>query len=263
MLPARESVKTLIVGGRGGIGSAFARLLNPATTVVTGRAPFDTPAKGGFVKLDLSNPEDFPKLTQELKGMGFHPDLILNCTGVLALPGGEEGKIIRPEAGLKKITPELLRKTFETNTFANALLMKELVSGLIPNGKHPFLFASWSARVGSLEANELGGWYSYRASKAAQNMFVKTASIELKRSHPNACLLMVHPGTCATELSEPFVGSAKRKTLQSEDPPEGTPLSGYFTPEFGAELMWKNVLSSATPEDTGKFLDYEGKEIPW
>lgn len=92
---------------------------------------------------------------------------------------------------------------------------------------------------------------------------VKTASIEFRRSHPKACLLAVHPGTVQTDLSTPFVGKEKKKTLQSEVLGDKAALSGYFTPDVAAELMWTHVLSAKTEADTGKFFDYAGEEIPW
>mmetsp|Transcript_6443 Transcript_6443/g.15916 ORF Transcript_6443/g.15916 Transcript_6443/m.15916 type:complete len:269 (-) Transcript_6443:596-1402(-) len=268
MLPAsRESVRALIIGGRGGIGAAYGRLFNPANTVVTTRDPAalagaGAPAYKEVLKLDFRNEADFRSLTQRLKEMEFQPDVVLNCTGALALPNLEKpGEIVRPESSAKKITEDSVRRSFEINVFPNALLLRELAA--IAKPKEPLLFATWSARVGSTGANEIGGWYSYRAAKAAINSLVKTASIEFRRSHPKACLLAVHPGTVQTDLSTPFVGKEKKKTLQSEVLGDKAALSGYFTPDVAAELMWTHVLSAKTEADTGKFFDYAGEEIPW
>ncbi|CAD7924691.1 unnamed protein product [Amoebophrya sp. A120] len=272
---SKEALRTLIVGGRGGIGTAYGKFFNPANTVVTASTPKkveELKAKkfANALQLDFNQEAHFKNLSTELKNMDFVPDLVINCTGVLGLPHtdpakAEKGEIVRPESSVKKITPDILQRTFLTNVFANALLLRELASGIWSKAPkdHPLLFASYSARVGSIAANELGGWYSYRASKAAQNQLIKTSSLEFKRSHPKACLLVVHPGTVETTLSTPFVGNAKKQTLQSEVLDDVEKLSGYFTPDVAVQLMWNNVLSKVGPEDTGKFLDYAGQEIPW
>ena len=108
------------------------------------------------------------------------------------------------------------------------------------------VIACLSARVGSIEENELGGWYGYRASKAALNQFIKTTSIELTRRRPDAICVALHPGTVSSKLSEPF--SKAGLNVKS--------------PENCAELLLK-VIDQLTPQDTGGFFDYQKRKIAW
>ncbi|MDX1321189.1 MAG: SDR family NAD(P)-dependent oxidoreductase, partial [Oceanospirillum sp.] len=110
------------------------------------------------------------------------------------------------------------------------------------------IFAAVSAKVGSIEDNRLGGWYSYRASKAALNMALKTLSIEWQRSHKQLCVAALHPGTTDTGLSEPF----------QKNVPEGK----LFTPEQTGHYLL-NVLEQLTPEQTGSFFSWNGETLPW
>jgi len=108
------------------------------------------------------------------------------------------------------------------------------------------VFASLSARVGSIEDNRLGGWYGYRASKAAQNMFTRTLAIEWGRSRPDRAVVALHPGTVATDLSEPF-----RRHATSVFPPD----------QAAAQLV--RILDGLTGADTGRFIAWDGADVPW
>ncbi len=112
----------------------------------------------------------------------------------------------------------------------------------------PFSYASLSARVGSIGDNRLGGWYSYRASKAAQNQFLKTLSIEWRRKFPLSIVSILHPGTCDTRLSKPFQSAVPKDKL--------------FTPAQSTEYLI-NIISSQRPSDSGKFLAWDSSVIPW
>ena len=112
----------------------------------------------------------------------------------------------------------------------------------------PFSYASLSARVGSIGDNRLGGWYSYRASKAAQNQFLKTLSIEWRRKFPLSIVSILHPGTCDTKLSKPFQSAVPKGKL--------------FTPAKSTEYLI-NIISSQKPADSGKFLAWDSSVIPW
>lgn len=115
-------------------------------------------------------------------------------------------------------------------------------------GKHRCSFASLSARVGSISDNQLGGWYAYRASKAAQNMLLRTFAIEWRRLNRQGCCLLLHPGTTDTGLSKPFQARV----------PEGK----LFTPDFVAERLL-TVIAEHGPEDSGQFYAWDGQPIPW
>lgn len=268
---ANVPLRALIVGGsRGGVGMALSKFLSEqrgAEVITTSR----TGSSGGeghhkTLKLDLMSESDFPALSAELKNMSFVPNLICNCTGVLQVPDSSDSKLLRPEKGLSKISLQQLQHTFAVNTFGNALLLKELLN-FVDKSEHT-VFATWSARVGSISGNELGGWYSYRASKAAQNMLVKTAAVELKRNMPKLCVVAVHPGTVQTELSNPFVGKAKSEKLcdtwtSREEVLNADDSYMYFTADVATRHMWEHVLSTLTLEDSGRFYDYAKREIDW
>ena len=132
------------------------------------------------------------------------------------------------------------------NALGPVLLARELWSLL--KGDHALQFSAISARVGSISDNRLGGWYGYRASKAAQNQLMRTLSIEMARYNPNACITALHPGTVDTALSKPFQAHV----------PDGSLL----TAEDSAAMLWL-VMDGLTPAQTGGFFAYDGKPIPY
>ena len=139
-----------------------------------------------------------------------------------------------------------LRRSFEVNAFGPLLLAKALEPAL-PRDL-PFHFASLSARVGSISDNRLGGWYAYRAAKAAQNQLLRTLAIEWRRRLPLACVTALHPGTTATGLSEPFRSSV--------------PPAKLFSPERAADQLLE-VLAMRRADQSGEFLAWDGQPIPW
>ena len=184
---------------------------------------------------------------QALSAMAMHlraamPRLhLLLCTvGVL-----QDGAA-KAEKGLSQISLEGLLATFQRNSFAPILLLKHLLPLL--RGQHACTAAALSARVGSIGDNRLGGWYSYRASKAALNQLLHTASIELSRLNPNSCVLSLHPGTTDTELSKPFQANL--------------PADKLFTPNYSAECLLAQV-EQHSPAQTGSFWGWDGQPIPW
>jgi len=138
-----------------------------------------------------------------------------------------------------------LQASFATNAFAPILLLKHLLPLL---RKGPATFAALSARVGSIGDNRLGGWYSYRASKAALNQLLHTASIELRRLNPAATVLALHPGTTDTQLSRPFQGNV--------------PAGKLFDPAFAAQCVIEQV-GRLGPTDSGGFWAWDGRAIEW
>ena len=132
----------------------------------------------------------------------------------------------------------------------NAATPALLIAALKPSlqGKHPTIIASLSARVGSITDNGYGGWYSYRASKAAHNMLMKTASIELTRLNKQSIVLCLHPGTTDTSLSKPFQARV--------------PSGKLFTADFVAKQLI-DVMAKRSPEETGSFWDWAGESIEW
>jgi len=165
--------------------------------------------------------------------------LIINVAGVL------HGEDFGPEKRLSQIRPEVLKTVFEVNAFGPLIVAKHFSSFLRHDERS--VFASLSARVGSISDNRLGGWYAYRGSKAAQNMFTKTLSIELGRLAPNAIVVGLHPGTVDTGLSKPFQGSVPRDKLFSTEQSVGHLLA---------------VIDGLTAQDSGKVFAWDGSEIP-
>ncbi len=164
--------------------------------------------------------------------------LLINVAGVLHGPG------FGPEKRLADVEPDALRTVFEVNAFGPLLVAKHFHRFLRHDERS--IFASLSARIGSISDNRLGGWYAYRGSKAAQNMFTKTLSIELGRVAPRAIVVGLHPGTVDTGLSKPFQRSV----------PPGRLLS----PDGSAAALLK-VLGRLTIDDSGKVFDYRGTEV--
>jgi len=153
---------------------------------------------------------------------------------------------VRPEKRLEEIDLASIEAVFKANTFIPLLWLKHLVGSL--RGEQVCTLALFSARVGSISDNKLGGWYSYRASKAALNMLVQTASIEYARRAKNVQLVAFHPGTTDTALSRPFQGNV----------PEGK----LFSADFVAEQLL-SIVENMTPVGHALYLDWQGREIPW
>lgn len=165
-------------------------------------------------------------------------DLVLVTTGIL-----HDGDIT-PEKSLRDLSSEKFHHLFAANTVFPALVAKHFLFKMEKNKRA--VFTALSARVGSISDNHLGGWYAYRASKAALNMIIKNAAIEIGRLYKQAIIVGLHPGTVDSELSKPFQAHV----------PEGK----LFTPEYSAQKLL-SVLDNLTSKDSGKCFDWNGKEI--
>lgn len=214
----------LVIGAAGGIGAAVARRL-PGASGLSRRTD-------GF---DITSEDSVAGAAARFKDRRF--DLIFIATGVLE----SEGE--RPEKSFAEISAGTAARVFAVNAIGPALVVKHF-SALLPQ-KERGVIAFLSARVGSIGDNRLGGWMSYRASKAALNQIVRCAAIELRRSRPEAIALALHPGTIDTALTRKYAG-------------------GRFsaTPDECAENLLR-VCAFATPEMSGRFFAYDGAEIPW
>lgn len=166
---------------------------------------------------------------------------LINCAGVLHDASG-----LAPEKRIEDLRADALRRVFEVNAFGPALVVKHLLPLLLHDERA--VVANLSARVGSIEDNGLGGWYGYRASKAAQNMFTRTLAIELRRRAKNVVCVAVHPGTVDTDLSAPFQRNVPDEQL--------------FAPARAAAQILA-VLDGCEREDSGSFLAWDGQKIPW
>jgi len=219
--------RALIIGASGGIGGAVARTLS---------------ARGVAVST-LSRSADGFDITDESRVAGalgaLEPgfDLILVATGALVIDGAG------PEKTLRALTAQAMADQFALNCIGPALVLKHAVRLLPRKGRS--VFAALSARVGSIGDNALGGWYSYRAAKAALNQVVHTGAIELARSHPQAICVALHPGTVATALTAAHAGG-----------------HATVTPDQAAQNLL-GVIDGLTPAETGLFFDWKGERIVW
>lgn len=220
-------MRALVVGASGGIGAAVADHLAGLGADVTRLSRRQT-------GLDLTDETSIARL---LGGLDGPYDRILVTTGALELNGAG------PEKSLRSLTPDSMAAQFALNAAGPALVLKHSLR-LLPKDR-PARFAALSARVGSIGDNALGGWHSYRAAKAALNQLIHTAAIEIARSHPQAVVVCLHPGTVATPLTARYAGSHPT-----------------VTPDEAARHLI-GVLDNLTPAQTGGFFDWQGKTIPW
>lgn len=165
-------------------------------------------------------------------------DMVIVATGIL-----HDGALL-PEKSLKELSAEKFQWLFKVNTIAPALVAKHFLPKL--NKENRSIFAALSARVGSISDNQLGGWYAYRASKAALNMVIKNAAIEIGRLNKKAIIVGLHPGTVDSNLSMPFQGNV----------PDGK----LFTPEYSVQKLLQ-VLTNLTSEQSGKCFAWDGTEV--
>ena len=225
----------LVVGASGGVGAALADALDAcgrfANVVRVARTGAATP-------FDITDEDSVAAAVQGAHDAAAPLRLAVVATGFL-----HDGEW-RPERRLKDLHPRHVAKSFAVNALGPALVMKHVLPLLPRDGKA--VFGVLSARVASLGDNKLGGWHSYRASKAALNMFVVNGAIELARSRKHAACVALHPGTVDTALSAPF-----SKSGLNVRPPA----------EAADDLL--AVLDGVGPDDTGCLLDYKGLRIPW
>ena len=219
-------MRSLVVGASGGIGGALVAALRARGDVVGLSRSTD-----GF---ELTNEASVAEHMARLQGPF---DLVVVATGALVLDG------VGTEKSLKALTADAMAAQFALNAIGPALVIKHVLR-LLPRNRVSRL-AVLSARVGSIGDNALGGWYSYRAAKAALNQILRTASIEVARSHPHCVLVALHPGTVETALAP-----AHRA---------GHPA---VSPEVAARHLLQ-VLDRLRPADSGGFLDWQGKAVPW
>ena len=219
-------VRALVIGESGGIGRAVAEALKERGDSVTGLSRKED-------GLDLTEPASVSDVFGRLEGPF---DLIFVATGILAPKG------CRPEKSLASVELNIMTHVMVVNAIGPALILKE-VPRLLPR-KGRSVTAVLTARVGSIEDNRMGGWYSYRASKAAANQIVRTAAIEIGRRRKDAVVVALHPGTVATSFTADYAARGK------------------FEPGVAARSLL-SVLDGLTAEQNGRFFDYAGLAVPW
>jgi NAD(P)-dependent dehydrogenase (short-subunit alcohol dehydrogenase family) len=217
----------LVIGASGGIGSALARELQARGWTVTGLSRREH-------GLDVT---DAASIEAHLSALDGPFQRIIIATGALEI--GDHG----PEKALKQITPQAMAAQFALNATGPALVLAH-AARLLPRDE-PAVVATLSARVGSIGDNQIGGWHSYRAAKAAVNQIIRGAAIELARTHRQAACVALHPGTVATKFTEKYLGRHPA-----------------VTPDHAAQRLL-DLMDGLGPKDTGQFYDYAGKTVPW
>jgi NAD(P)-dependent dehydrogenase (short-subunit alcohol dehydrogenase family) len=224
----------VVVGASGGIGAALLAQLQTDSNFakVLGVSRSSQPG------LDLLNEASIAECAQAVRGLGLPLRLLVDATGTL------QGDGYQPEKSWQQMDPAAMALSFAINAIGPALLMKHFLPLLPMQGKS--VFATLSAKVGSIGDNRLGGWYSYRASKAALNQLVRTAAVELRRRQPQALCVALHPGTVATALSAPFAKSGL----------------DVRTPMDAAQRLL-DVMDGLKASDSGGFFNHDGTPLPW
>ncbi|TZG32529.1 SDR family NAD(P)-dependent oxidoreductase [Agrobacterium sp. B1(2019)] len=227
-----DGYRAIVIGASGGIGGAVLSLLE-----ADARCAYALPLSRSKDDLDITDEKSVAAAASRLGDQRGTFDLIFNATGALTIDG------VGPEKSIKAIDPLQMAMQFAVNAIGPALLLKHFAPLLKREDK--CVFASLSARVGSIGDNRLGGWISYRASKAAQNQITRTAAIEIMRTNSQAIVVALHPGTVATDLSQPFSKGRDR-----------------FEPEESAARLLKTI-DALTADQTGQFFAYDGSRIEW
>ncbi|MBD2206174.1 SDR family NAD(P)-dependent oxidoreductase [Calothrix sp. FACHB-1219] len=249
-----NEVNTLIVGASQGIGLGFVKKLLQDDRISRIYATYRQAESAGelitladanrerliCLSVDITEESQIAAAIEKIRTQVNKLHLVVNCVGLL------HAENIQPEKSLRQINADNLLQYFQVNSIASVLLAKHL----LPLFKHKerSVFASISAKIGSIGDNNLGGWYGYRASKAALNMFMRTAAIEYARSCPKTFVVTLHPGTTDTRLSRPFQGNV---------PPEKL----FSVERTVTQLL--NVIEQLQDGDSGQFFSWDGSRLPW
>lgn len=245
----------LIIGASGGIGKAMVKQLiemsanNKSSGKIFATYHANRPNFAAdnlyWLPMDVSDEKSIEQAIADIKQQATHIDWVINCVGLLHTSHNQ------PEKALRQLETDFFLQSMQINALASLLIakhIKPLLAKAERNADKPAIFATISARVGSISDNQLGGWYSYRMSKAALNMGMKNLSIEWTRSLKDVCVVVMQPGTVDTQLSSPFQGNVVDEKL--------------FSPAYSAQRLLE-VLDSMTAAQSGSFVDWAGESIAW
>lgn len=234
---AQRGELAVVIGGSGGIGAALVQALRAQGYEVLAVGRRTLPA------IDYTDEGSVQRLgdaiKQRLADEGRELRTLIVASGVL-----HEGEALRPERSWQHLQAEALQRVLLVNTVGPALVMRHLLPLMPRQGRCVAAFLS--ARVGSIGDNRLGGWYAYRASKAALNQLVRTAAIELARHNRAALCVALHPGTVDTALSRPFAKAGL----------------DVRPPALAADDLLR-VIDGLGEGSSGRFFDHQGLEVPW
>ena len=239
----KNDLQICVIGASGGIGRCLLKKLDnePSVKSIYTFSRKEISSISEKVKtfhIDITSEDSVKKASSHILNQSI--DLVVVATGILH----DEG--IVPEKRISDLNPLNMRKLYEVNTIGPAMIAKYFIPLLDSTKKS--VFAVMSARVGSIKDNSLGGWTSYRASKAALNMIIKTISIETARRAPSPIIVGLHPGTVDTNLSKPFQKNISKEKL--------------FSPDLAVEKLLL-VIDNLEAEDSGGFFAWDGKQIDY
>lgn len=242
-----DGMHVVVVGAGGGIGGAFVEALATHGRVASLHATSrrGQPARAGKLRWLTLDTDDEGSIADAAERIGERVpglDLVINATGLLH----DDDAGLAPEKTWRHLAADSLERSFRANAIGPALVAKHFLPRLRSDRKAAF--AALSARVGSIEDNGLGGWYGYRASKAALNMLLRSLAIELGRRNPAALCVGLHPGTVDSRLSQPFQANM--------------PAGKLFSPDRAAGHLL-DVLDGLGPEDSGHLFAWDGHRIPF
>lgn len=232
----------VVIGASGGIGRALVESLASRADVSSVTALSRRPTRFAHPKVATRHIDLLDEASVAAAAAACQeplPRLVICAAGIL------HDDALKPEKSLRDLDPESLARVLAVNTIGPALVLKHFTPLLPPQGRS--VVALLSARVGSISDNRLGGWYAYRASKAALNQLIRTAAIEVARRRREAAIVGLHPGTVDTGLSAPFRSNVAPAKL--------------FTPEFAAGRLLA-VIDTLAPTDSGKCFAWDGSEVP-
>jgi NAD(P)-dependent dehydrogenase (short-subunit alcohol dehydrogenase family) len=249
-----QAANALVVGASQGIGLGMVKQLlsdpTVATIIATYRNPESAqdlrvlaeayPQRLTCIQLDATDESQIIETMAQIKSITPALHLVINCVGIL-----HEGDL-QPEKSLRQINADQLLRYFQVNSISSVVLAKHLLP-LLKHGDRN-IFVSISAKIGSIGDNQIGGWYGYRASKAALNMFMRTIAIEYRRKSPHTIVVMLHPGTTDTRLSKPFQ--------------RNVPAEKLFSVERTVNQLLA-VLECLSEADSGQFFSWDGSRLPW
>jgi NAD(P)-dependent dehydrogenase (short-subunit alcohol dehydrogenase family) len=231
-----------VFGASGGIGRALCEALAAGgTEVIHAGSRSGVGPEGSHIRpfaFDLKDEASIAAAAATMKA--DPPEWVIVATGVLTLADGTG-----PERTYKRLDASVMAEVLALNTIGPALIAKHMLA-LMPRAR-PFTFAALSARVGSISDNRLGGWHSYRASKAALNMLLRNFALEMARTHPDGVVVGLHPGTVDSALSQPFQSGL---------------AEGQLTEPKASATNLLTVLSGLSSAQSGRVFDYSGAEIP-